>query len=92
MSKVDDAMHLAWQCGELGGGDGGGTLGLRLGLGPQQVFRTELAKCDNVPSNMSWTRTIYSTSVEDDAVLRVIPYFADNDTEGVDLSLYDRNE
>ena len=37
---------------------------------------------------MSWTAIIKNTAVEDDPVLTVIPYFGDDDREGVDLSLY----
>lgn len=37
---------------------------------------------------MSWTAIIKNTAVEDDPVLSVIPYFGDDDREGVDLSLY----
>ena len=37
---------------------------------------------------MSWTAVIRNTVVEDDPVLTVIPYFGDDDREGVDLSLY----
>ena len=53
---------------------------------------------------MSWTAIIKNTSVEDDPVLRVIPYFtgsemcmyddlidipSDDDREGIDITLYE---
>lgn len=36
---------------------------------------------------MSWTAIIRNTCVEDDPVLRVIPYFADDDREGIASAL-----
>ena len=50
-----------------------------------------VTKVDDVPSHMSWTAIIKNTAVEDDPVLSVIPYFGDDDREGVDLSLYQKN-
>ena len=40
---------------------------------------------------MSWTAITRNTRLEDDPVLRVIPYFADDDKEGIDITLYDQD-
>ena len=54
----------------------------------QRVQPVTVTSVDDVPSHMSWTAIIKNTVVEDDPVLTVIPYFGDDDREGVDLSLY----
>jgi len=53
-------------------------------LAPQNVHAVE-----ELPPHMSWTAIIKNTSVEDDPVLRVIPYFTDDDREGIDITLYE---
>lgn len=60
-------------------------------IGGKQVVQVRplvVTAVDDVPSHMSWTAIIKNTAVEDDPVLSAIPYFGDDDREGVDLSLY----
>ena len=42
-----------------------------------------------LPSACNYVNSVRSTKVEDDTVLRHLPYFGDNDAEGVDLEMYD---
>lgn len=60
-------------------------------IGGKQIVHVRpvvVTTVDDVPSHMSWTAIIKNTAVEDDPVLSAIPYFGDDDREGVDLSLY----
>jgi hypothetical protein len=64
------------------------------GIGSKLVAHVQpvlVTKVDDVPMHMSWTAIIKNTAVEDNPVLTVIPYFGDDDREGVDLSLYQKN-
>ena len=64
------------------------------GIGSKLVAHVQpvlVTKVEEVPMHMSWTAIIKNTAVEDNPVLTVIPYFGDDDREGVDLSLYQKN-